>query len=95
MAGMHPGRPPQEVDDEKLLVVSRALRLRRAKPAGVGSAATDHPVDTGTPHARDLPRAGSVGAVVGWLTLRSGRLGPAIWAHVGFNGLTALVLLVG
>ena len=23
----------------------------------------------------------------------TGRLGPAIWAHVGFNGVTALALL--
>jgi membrane protease YdiL (CAAX protease family) len=33
------------------------------------------------------------GAVVGWLVWRTDRLGPAIWAHVGFN-LTAAVVLV-
>ena len=26
-----------------------------------------------------------IGLVLGWLTLRTGRLGPAIWAHVAFN----------
>ena len=26
-----------------------------------------------------------IGLVLGWLTIRSGRLGPAIWAHVAFN----------
>jgi uncharacterized protein len=34
------------------------------------------------------------GLVAGWLTVRSGRLGPAIWAHVGFNAVTVVVLLV-
>lgn len=33
------------------------------------------------------------GVAMGMLTLRSGRLGPAIWAHVAFNG-TALVSLL-
>jgi membrane protease YdiL (CAAX protease family) len=33
------------------------------------------------------------GLVVGWLVWRTDRLGPAIWAHVGFN-LTAAVVLV-
>lgn len=33
------------------------------------------------------------GFLAGWLTLRSGRLGPAIWAHVGFNAVTVVALL--
>jgi uncharacterized protein len=33
------------------------------------------------------------GLLAGWLTVRSGRLGPAIWAHVGFNGVTVAALL--
>lgn len=33
------------------------------------------------------------GVVVGWLVMRTDRLGPAIWAHVGFN-MTAAVVLV-
>jgi membrane protease YdiL (CAAX protease family) len=35
-----------------------------------------------------------IGAVLAWLTVRTGRLGPAIWAHVAFN-LTAFVSIVG
>lgn len=33
------------------------------------------------------------GVVFGVLAERTGRLGPAIWAHVGFNGVAAVVLL--
>jgi len=33
------------------------------------------------------------GIVFGVLAERSGRLGPAIWAHVGFNGVAAAVLV--
>lgn len=33
------------------------------------------------------------GAIAAWLTLRSRRLGPAIWTHVGFNLTTVVVLL--
>jgi uncharacterized protein len=42
---------------------------------------------------RLLPGHLIFGFLAGWLTLRSGRLGPAIWAHVGFNGVTVAVLL--
>jgi membrane protease YdiL (CAAX protease family) len=41
-----------------------------------------------------LPALVLFGLVAGWLTLRSGRLGPAIWTHVGFNGVTVLTLLL-
>jgi membrane protease YdiL (CAAX protease family) len=34
-----------------------------------------------------------VGLVLGWLTLRTDRLGPAIWAHVAFNGVATITLL--
>jgi uncharacterized protein len=34
------------------------------------------------------------GAVAAVLVVRSGRLGPAIWAHVGFNSWTVFALLV-
>lgn len=33
------------------------------------------------------------GLVAALLTVRSGRLGPAIWTHVGFNAVTVLALL--
>jgi uncharacterized protein len=41
-----------------------------------------------------LPQLFIVGVVLAWLTLRTGRLGPAIFLHSGFNLLAALVLLV-
>ena len=41
----------------------------------------------------DLPALIGFGLVVGILTVRTGRLGPAIWAHVAFN-LTAVVSLL-
>lgn len=41
----------------------------------------------------DLPALVGFGLVVGILTVRTGRLGPAIWAHVAFN-LTAVVSLL-
>jgi membrane protease YdiL (CAAX protease family) len=41
-----------------------------------------------------LPQLFLVGLVLAWVTLRSGRLGPAIFIHSGFNLLAALVLLL-
>ena len=41
----------------------------------------------------DLPALVGFGAVAAVLTIRTGRLGPAIWAHVAFN-LTAVVGLL-
>ena len=41
-----------------------------------------------------LPPLFFLGAVLAWLTLRSGRLGPAIFTHTGFNLVSALVLLL-
>ena len=41
----------------------------------------------------DLPALIGFGLVVAILTVRTGRLGPAIWAHVAFN-LTAVVSLL-
>jgi membrane protease YdiL (CAAX protease family) len=34
-----------------------------------------------------------IGLVLGWLTQHFGRLGPAIWAHVAFNGVATALLL--
>jgi membrane protease YdiL (CAAX protease family) len=33
------------------------------------------------------------GLIAGWLAQRDGRLGRAIWAHVGFNAWTVGLLL--
>lgn len=41
-----------------------------------------------------LPQLFIVGVVLAWVTLRSGRLGPAIFLHSGFNLLAAIVLLL-
>ncbi len=41
-----------------------------------------------------VPTIFLVGLVLAWVTQRTGRLGPAIFIHSGFNLLAALVLLV-
>ena len=41
-----------------------------------------------------LPQLFLVGLVLAWITLRTGRLGPAIFIHSGFNLLAALVFLL-
>jgi len=45
--------------------------------------------------ALQLPALAAFGLVLSLLTHRSGRLGPAIWAHVGFNATTVVALLAG
>ena len=51
----------------------------------------------GLMHLQELqfPALVLVGVVCGWLAERSGRLGPAIWTHVGFNLVAAGVLVWG
>lgn len=48
----------------------------------------------GATHFQPLqfPALAAFGAVLAWLTLRTGRLGPAIWAHVSFNAATMILL---
>jgi membrane protease YdiL (CAAX protease family) len=41
-----------------------------------------------------LPQLFIVGLILAWVTLRSKRLGPAIFIHSGFNLLAAIVLLL-
>jgi len=43
--------------------------------------------------ALQLPALAAFGLVLSLLAHRSGRLGPAIWAHVGFNATTVVALL--
>jgi len=79
LAALDAGGPAQDLDDEKLLVVSRALRLRRAHPAWFGTSATYDAVETGSPHALAFARAGSVVTVVSRLSARrDGGWGPAV-----------------
>jgi membrane protease YdiL (CAAX protease family) len=44
--------------------------------------------------ALQFPALVLIGLVLGWLTLRTDRLGPAIWAHVAFNGTATATLLL-
>jgi membrane protease YdiL (CAAX protease family) len=41
-----------------------------------------------------LPQLFIIGLVLAWVTLRTKRLGPAIFIHSGFNLLAAIVLLL-
>lgn len=40
-----------------------------------------------------FPALATAGLVFATLTVRTGRLGPAIWAHIGFNGVAVASLL--
>ncbi len=33
------------------------------------------------------------GLILGYLAMRFNRLGPSIWAHIGFNMVTAVILI--
>jgi len=65
------GSTPADLSDEKLLVVSRALRVRRDHPAWFGAASSYAPITTSTPRAVAFARAGSVVTVVSRLTARA------------------------
>jgi (1->4)-alpha-D-glucan 1-alpha-D-glucosylmutase len=65
------GGAPADLSDEKLLVVSRALRLRRDHPEWFGAASSYTALTTSTPRAVAFSRAGSVVTVVSRLTARS------------------------
>jgi membrane protease YdiL (CAAX protease family) len=41
-----------------------------------------------------LPPLFLLGMLLAWVTLRTGRLGPAIFIHSGWNLLSAVVLLL-
>ena len=69
----------------------RAIAKRWGATAGIVLSA----VVFGAVHLQwyDFPLLTVFGLVLALLTARTGRLGPAIWAHLGFN-LTALVTLL-
>jgi (1->4)-alpha-D-glucan 1-alpha-D-glucosylmutase len=71
LARLDDGGAPDDLSDEKLLVVSRALRLRRAHPEWFGSASSYAPVPTSTLRAVAFARGGSAITVVSRLTGRS------------------------
>jgi (1->4)-alpha-D-glucan 1-alpha-D-glucosylmutase len=62
------GGSPVDLDDEKLLVVSRALRLRREHPGWFGATAPYEPVTCTSEHALAFARAGHVVTVASRLT---------------------------
>ena len=62
LARLDAGGQPGDLDDEKLLVTSRALRLRRDRPGLAGAEYTA--LATGTPHAVGFLRGPDVAAVV-------------------------------
>ncbi len=55
---------PADLDDEKLLVTSRALRVRRELPGCFGDRGTYEPLPSSTEHAVGFVRAGQVACVV-------------------------------
>ena len=66
-----PGRgDPLDLDDEKLLVTSRALRVRRELAVCFGDKATYEPLSTSTEHALGFLRGGTVACVVTRAPLR-------------------------
>ncbi len=60
LARLDYGGGPADLDDEKLLVVSRAVRLRRTHPEWFGDDAGYAPVMTTTPHALAFRRGEAV-----------------------------------
>jgi (1->4)-alpha-D-glucan 1-alpha-D-glucosylmutase len=81
LARLDRGEAPADLADEKLLVVSRALRLRREHPEWFGPLASYEPVPTSTPHALAFTRAGQVATVVTRLAHSLSRAG-------GWDGAT-------
>jgi (1->4)-alpha-D-glucan 1-alpha-D-glucosylmutase len=65
LAALDGGAPPSDLDDEKLLVTSRALRLRRDHPEWfTGVAAIYEPLAATSPHALALGRGDDKGVQV-------------------------------
>ncbi|MDQ1626214.1 MAG: (1-_4)-alpha-D-glucan 1-alpha-D-glucosylmutase, partial [Actinomycetota bacterium] len=81
LARLDRGEAPADLADEKLLVVSRALRLRREHPEWFGPLASYEPVPTSTPHALAFTRGGHVATVVTRLAHSLSRAG-------GWDGAT-------
>jgi (1->4)-alpha-D-glucan 1-alpha-D-glucosylmutase len=80
LAQLDAGSPAADLDDEKLLVVSRAMRLRRDRPGWFGADGSYEPVRTSSEHALAFARGGQVITVVTRLTAaleRSGGWGDA------------------
>ena len=79
LARLDAGQPPEDLDDEKLLVTSRALRLRGSHPEWfTGPQATYAAVPGSSPHVLAFARGDTTGAqVVAVVTRLSARLAEA------------------
>ncbi len=60
------GDPPRDLDDEKLLVTSSVLRLRRSDPGALGAAAGYEPLRGTGPHLVGFVRGGTLVLVTRW-----------------------------
>jgi (1->4)-alpha-D-glucan 1-alpha-D-glucosylmutase len=70
LAALDAGETPRDLDDEKLLVTSRTLRLRREHPEWFGRGAAYEPIAVADDRAVAFCRAGSVVTVALRLGLR-------------------------
>ena len=68
--------------------------LRRRLPLWPAMLATSALFAVSHFQALQLPALAAFGLVLSVLAHRSGRLGPPIWAHVGFNATTVVALLL-
>ena len=70
---------------------------RRARSLPIWPAMVITSVLFGISHfqALQLPALAAFGLVLSILAHRTGRLGRSIWAHVGFNATTVVLLLAG
>jgi (1->4)-alpha-D-glucan 1-alpha-D-glucosylmutase len=81
LAHLDDGREPADLVDEKLLVVSRALRMRREHPAWFGPDAAYEPLRPSSAHALAFMRGGRVATVATRLAhslVRGGGWGDAM-----------------
>jgi (1->4)-alpha-D-glucan 1-alpha-D-glucosylmutase len=62
------GQAPADLDDEKLLITSRALRLRRSDPARLGPGAGYEPLRGTGPHLIAFERDGALTLATRWPT---------------------------
>ncbi|MBA2560872.1 MAG: malto-oligosyltrehalose synthase, partial [Propionibacteriales bacterium] len=76
------GAARRDLDDDKLWVTSRALRLRRGEPATVGASATYRPLPTTSRHVLGFLRSEQVAVLATRWPLRQARSG---WAHASVS----------
>lgn len=75
LADLDAGRPAADLAAAKLLVTSRALRLRRDHPDWFGPTGTYRPLPTSTPHSLAFARSEAALTVVSRLTVARQHLG--------------------